>query len=93
MLEGFVPFPPDFASRYREKGYWQDRSLRDQFAENVFAPFADRIAVLDAGRLVADGHPAEILTSKLIARHWGVDARTEVDSEGAVTVTVRRRPA
>ena len=60
---------------------------------SVVGQFADRIAVLDAGRLVADGRPAEILTPKLIARHWGVDARTEVDSEGAVTVTVRRRPA
>jgi len=47
MLEGVVPFPPEFAARYREKGYWQDCSLRDQFAENVFAPFADRIAISD----------------------------------------------
>ena len=58
---------------------------------SVVGQFADRIAVLDAGQLVADGRPAEILTSELIARHWGVDARTEVDEEGAVTVTVHRR--
>ena len=58
---------------------------------SVVGQFADRIAVLDAGRLVADGRPAEILTPELIARHWGVDARTEVDDEGAVTVTVHRR--
>ena len=58
---------------------------------SVVGQFADRIAVLDTGQLVADGRPAEILTPKLIARHWGVDARTEVDPEGAVTVTVRRR--
>ena len=24
---GVVPFPPEFAERYRAKGYWQDRSL------------------------------------------------------------------
>ena len=58
---------------------------------SVVGQFADRIAVLDAGRLVADGPPAEILTPELIARHWGVDARTEGNDEGAVTVTVHRR--
>ena len=58
---------------------------------SVVGQFADRIAVMDAGRLVADGRPAEILTPELIARHWGVDARTEVDDEGAVMVTVHRR--
>ena len=30
-LEGVVPFPPEFQKRYREKGYWQDKSLRDEF--------------------------------------------------------------
>jgi 2,3-dihydroxybenzoate-AMP ligase len=47
VLDGFVGFPPDFAARYRGKGYWQDRSLRDQFADGVFAPFAGRVAVSD----------------------------------------------
>jgi 2,3-dihydroxybenzoate-AMP ligase len=47
VLDGFVGFPPEFAARYREKGYWLDRSLRDQFADNVFAPFADRVAISD----------------------------------------------
>ena len=27
MLDGFVPFPEDFAQRYRDRGYWQDLSL------------------------------------------------------------------
>ena len=31
-LPGVVPFPPEFAARYREKGYWRDVSLRDEFA-------------------------------------------------------------
>ena len=53
MLDGVVPFPPDFAARYRAKGYWQDRSLRDQFADEAFAPFADRVAVIDGARRVA----------------------------------------
>ena len=45
MLAGVVPFPPEFAARYRAKGYWQDRSLRDEFA-GVFARFAERVALI-----------------------------------------------
>ena len=33
MLEGVVRFPPEFAARYRAKGYWEDRSLADTFDE------------------------------------------------------------
>src|SRR5205823_10856587 len=46
MLEGVVPFPPDFARRYREKGYWQDRSLAEEFAA-VFDRFKERIFLVD----------------------------------------------
>jgi 2,3-dihydroxybenzoate-AMP ligase len=49
MLEGVVPFPPDFARRYREKGYWQDRSLADEF-QTVFKQFAERVALIDGER-------------------------------------------
>lgn len=46
MLEGFVSFPPDCAARYRAKGYWQDRSLAQEF-DAVFKRFADRVALID----------------------------------------------
>ena len=46
MLHGVVPFPPEFARRYREKGYWRDLSLAEEFAP-VFERHADRIAVID----------------------------------------------
>ena len=46
MLEGVVRFPPEFAARYRAKGYWTDRSLADTFAE-VFSQYAGRVAVID----------------------------------------------
>ncbi len=46
MLEGFVPFPPEFAARYRAQGYWQDRTLAQEF-EGVFQRFADRVALVD----------------------------------------------
>jgi 2,3-dihydroxybenzoate---[aryl-carrier protein] ligase len=49
MLDGVVPFPPEFARRYREKGYWQDRSLAEEFAQ-VFAKYADRVAFWDGER-------------------------------------------
>lgn len=49
MIEGVVPFPPEFAARYRAKGYWKDRSLRDEFAD-VFRRFAPRVFVVDGDR-------------------------------------------
>jgi 2,3-dihydroxybenzoate-AMP ligase len=49
MLEGFVPFPADYAKRYRERGYWQDRSLAQEFAA-VFEKFATRTALIDGER-------------------------------------------
>ena len=51
MLEGVVRFPPEFAARYRAKGYWEDRSLRDTF-EAVFSKYADRVAIIDRDEVV-----------------------------------------
>lgn len=49
MLDGFVPFPPEFAARYRAKGYWQDRTLAQEF-DAVFRKFAPRTALIDGAR-------------------------------------------
>lgn len=46
MLDGVVPFPPEFAARYRAKGYWEGRSLAEAFQE-ICAKYADRVALLD----------------------------------------------
>jgi 2,3-dihydroxybenzoate-AMP ligase len=46
MLDGTVPFPPEFARCYREKGYWRDLSLAEEFAP-VFRRYASRVAVID----------------------------------------------
>ena len=51
MLEGVVRFPQEFAARYRAKGYWEDRSLRDTFAE-ISARYSDRVAIIDRDREV-----------------------------------------
>ncbi len=44
MLEGFTPIPPDFAARYRAKGYWLDRPMGEYFRD-VFRR-SDRVAVV-----------------------------------------------
>ena len=49
MLEGFVPFPPEFAATYRARGYWQDRSLAQEFAD-VFSKFSACTALIDGAR-------------------------------------------
>jgi len=49
MLEGSVPFPSEFAQRYRERGYWRDQSLAQEFTA-VFEKYADRIALVDGDR-------------------------------------------
>lgn len=45
MLEGFTPIPPDFAARYRAKGYWLERPMGQYFRE-LFDRWNDRIAVV-----------------------------------------------
>jgi len=51
MLDGVVRFPAEFAARYRAKGYWEDRSLREIFDE-AFERYGDRIAVIDGQRSI-----------------------------------------
>ena len=51
MLDGVVRFPAEFAGRYRAKGYWEDRSLRDTF-DQAFERHADRIAIIDGEQSV-----------------------------------------
>jgi len=51
MLDGVVRFPSEFAARYRAKGYWEDRALRDVFDE-TFSRYGDRVAIVDRDRSV-----------------------------------------
>ncbi len=48
---------------------------------------ADRVLVLDEGRLVADGPPAEALTAQVIAQVWGVEAQW-LGEPGAKALTI-----
>jgi 2,3-dihydroxybenzoate-AMP ligase len=51
MLDGVVRFPSEFAARYRAKGYWEDRALRDTFDE-CFVRYAARVAIIDGAQSV-----------------------------------------
>src|SRR6266700_5463237 len=51
MLKGVVPFPPEFAERYRERGYWADKSLAQEF-KVVFERYAERVALIDRDRSI-----------------------------------------
>jgi 2,3-dihydroxybenzoate-AMP ligase len=46
MLDGFVPFPEEYVSRYKEKGYWEDISIADTF-KNICHKYSERTAVCD----------------------------------------------
>ena len=54
MLEGVVPFPPEFAKRYREKGYWIDKSLAQEY-RIAFDKYEKRVALLDRDRSITYG--------------------------------------
>jgi iron complex transport system ATP-binding protein len=53
--------------------------------------YADRLALIDAGRLVACGPAAEVLSEAAIARHYRATVRVaELGDHGPVVVPVRR---
>jgi 2,3-dihydroxybenzoate-AMP ligase len=50
-LEGVVPFPPEFAARYREKGYWEDATM-GHFFDEIVAQYSERAAFLSGDERV-----------------------------------------
>jgi 2,3-dihydroxybenzoate-AMP ligase len=54
VLDGVVPFPPEFAKRYREKGYWIDKSLAQEY-RIAFDKYDKRVALLDRDRSITYG--------------------------------------
>jgi iron complex transport system ATP-binding protein len=53
------------------------------------AQYADRMLLLDAGRVVADGSPVDVLTEAAIAHHYG--AAVDVLRGGGRVAVVPRR--
>jgi iron complex transport system ATP-binding protein len=56
------------------------------------AQYADRMVLLDAGRVVVDGVPREVLTERLIAQHYEAAIQV-VDVDGRVAVVPSRPTA
>jgi len=55
--------------------------------------YADRLLLLDGGRLVAAGSPHDVLTRTLITEHYGAEvAVVDAPGSGFVVVPVRRAP-
>lgn len=58
MIEGFVPYPDEFAKRYRQRGYWLDRTLGEDFDDFV-GKYEDRIALSQSATPVTYGEMAQ----------------------------------
>ncbi|NUT37419.1 MAG: ABC transporter ATP-binding protein [Hamadaea sp.] len=56
---------------------------------SVAGEYADRLVLLDGGRVVADGPPEEVLTEELLARHYRARVRVIPGEHGPLVVPVR----
>ena len=54
------------------------------------AQYADRVLLLDRGRVVADGAPADVLTEAALAEHYGASVRV-LTVDGRIAVLPTRR--
>lgn len=55
------------------------------------AQFADRLVLLDRGRVAADGPPSEVLTVERLAAHYAASVSVLTDPDGNPVVAPRRR--
>jgi len=55
------------------------------------AAYADRLALISCGSLVAEGTPREVLTTAILGEHYGVSLRVIHDEDGGVAVIPIRR--
>ncbi len=58
MLEGFVPYPESFVKKYKEKGYWIDKTLGEEFDDWVNR-HPHRVALAYTGDYVSYAEMAE----------------------------------
>jgi 2,3-dihydroxybenzoate-AMP ligase len=45
VLEGCVPWPEEFVKEYKEKGYWEDRTI-GEVMEAAFERYGDKVAII-----------------------------------------------
>ena len=85
---GHVQEALDLVDRMRvERGLTIVSAMHDL---TVASQYAERLVMLDKGRVVADGEPREVLTAERLADHYGVRARIVHDPEAGVLVLPRR---
>ncbi|MFI6261613.1 ABC transporter ATP-binding protein [Micromonospora sp. NPDC051006] len=58
---------------------------------SIAGEYADRMVLLDGGRVAAAGAPREVLTERLLAAHYGASVRVVDGEHGPLVVPVRRR--
>jgi iron complex transport system ATP-binding protein len=51
--------------------------------------YADRLALLSGGRVVAEGSPAEVLTAQALRTHYGARAQVVAGPNGPAVLPVR----
>lgn len=69
----------------RERGRAVVAALHDV---NLAATFADRVLLVEAGRVVADGAPADVLTAPRLSALFGLALRVVADPERGVPIVV-----
>lgn len=57
------------------------------------ARYCDRLLLIDEGRIVADGSPAQVLTPDNLKAVYGIDARVELSGERPTITVLGRAPA
>ncbi|WBB65461.1 ABC transporter ATP-binding protein [Micromonospora sp. WMMD812] len=59
---------------------------------SIAGEYADRLVLLDAGRVAAAGTPREVLTERLLAAHYRASVRVVDGEHGPLVVPIRPRP-
>jgi iron complex transport system ATP-binding protein len=54
--------------------------------------YSDRLVLLEGGRVVAEGTPAEVLTEEVVARFYRARVRLLSDEDGTLVIVPRRGP-
>jgi iron complex transport system ATP-binding protein len=58
---------------------------------SIAGEYADRMVLLDDGRVIATGTPREVLTEELLAKHYRVRVKVIVGEHGPLVVPVRKK--
>jgi len=53
---------------------------------SLAARYADRVIVLSAGEIAAQGSPRDVITAELLARHFRIHARVEHGEDGVLVI-------